>query len=386
MSEEYIHIAIIGKNEFPENWYEVFTKKYKLDFFENGFAFINDVPDKERFRAIISTGGYETVSGLPLAKTVKNLNIPFILISDQFPNKELIKLFIQSGITEVLHPFLSVADVESKLQFLLQLTAEDKKADQKEAEYKVPLGKRLFDIFFSSLLLLMLLPLFVIVAIIVKLESPGPVFYISKRVGTGYKIFSFYKFRTMYSDADKRLGQLAALNQYGAKKGDPLPPVLKRCGVCENSNKSCDQILFLDGSVVCEKLLIESQGNTEESAFVKFKNDPRVTRFGAFLRNTSVDELPQIINVLKGDMSVVGNRPLPLYEAERLTTDNFTTRFMAPAGITGLWQVTKRGGKGPMSQEERIGLDNEYAKNFSLQGDLRIILKTIPAMFQRENV
>jgi lipopolysaccharide/colanic/teichoic acid biosynthesis glycosyltransferase len=89
--------------------------------------------------------------------------------------------------------------------------------------------------------------------------------------------------------------------------------------------------------------------------------------------------------VLLGDMSVVGNRPLPLYEAEKITTDQFAARFIAPAGITGLWQVSKRG-KGDMSAEERKLLDVEYAKNYSLKKDIQIIWKTIPALFQKESV
>jgi lipopolysaccharide/colanic/teichoic acid biosynthesis glycosyltransferase len=125
--------------------------------------------------------------------------------------------------------------------------------------------------------------------------------------------------------------------------------------------------------------------NASGAAFVKIKNDPRITKVGQFIRDTSIDELPQLFNVLKGDMSIVGNRPLPLYEAEKITTDKYITRFMAPAGITGLWQVTKRG-KSAMSEEERIELDNTYANHHSFWGDIKIILMTIPALLQKENV
>ena len=104
-----------------------------------------------------------------------------------------------------------------------------------------------------------------------------------------------------------------------------------------------------------------------------------------FIRKTSIDELPQLFNVLRGDMSIVGNRPLPLYEAEKLTTDEFAERFNAPAGITGLWQVTKRG-QANMSELERINLDIDYARKLSLSGDIKILLKTLPAMYQKENV
>jgi lipopolysaccharide/colanic/teichoic acid biosynthesis glycosyltransferase len=112
---------------------------------------------------------------------------------------------------------------------------------------------------------------------------------------------------------------------------------------------------------------------------------------GRFIRNTSIDELPQLINVLKGDMSIVGNRPLPVYEAEQLTLDAHSKRFLAPAGITGLWQVELRGRGGNMSEEERKRLDNEYADHFqkgrySFWYDMRLILRTIPALFQKSTV
>lgn len=122
-----------------------------------------------------------------------------------------------------------------------------------------------------------------------------------------------------------------------------------------------------------------------ESAFFKLQNDPRVTKLGSFLRNTSIDELPQLFNVIKGDMSIVGNRPLPLYEAEQLTTNEWSMRFLGPAGITGLWQIIKRG-KSDMSDRERKKLDNFYNKKFSIWLDLKIIFMTIPVLFQKEKV
>ena len=95
-----------------------------------------------------------------------------------------------------------------------------------------------------------------------------------------------------------------------------------------------------------KKDFFRQKAQSKESPFVKIENDPRVTRIGRFIRKYSIDELPQLFNVLKGDMSIVGNRPLPLYEAELLTSDAYIDRFMAPSGLTGLWQVEKRGGAG----------------------------------------
>ena len=142
--------------------------------------------------------------------------------------------------------------------------------------------------------------------------------------------------------------------------------------------------MFADTFTWCEKAH-PGKGLSAAPAFIKIKDDPRVTKAGSLMRNTSIDELPQLINVLKGDMSIVGNRPLPLYEAEKLTTDKYVLRFLAPAGLTGLWQVEKRG-KAEMSEEERLMLDNAYAENYSLLGDIKLLFKTIPALFQKEKV
>lgn len=196
--------------------------------------------------------------------------------------------------------------------------------------------KRLIDVVVSGTALILFAPLLLVIALLVKLESRGPVFYVSKRAGAGYKVFDFYKFRSMRQGADAELNKLLQHNQYG-------------------------------------------------STFFKMKDDPRITRFGDFLRRTSLDELPQLINVLKGDMSLVGNRPLPLYEATQLTKDKTAWRFIAPAGITGLWQILKRG-KEEMSDEERINLDVEYAKNSSLLLDMSILYRTFPALMQKTRV
>lgn len=201
--------------------------------------------------------------------------------------------------------------------------------------------KRIFDIAASSVALLILSPFLLVIALLIKLESKGPVFYIAPRAGKGYKIFNFFKFRTMVVDADKKVDQLSHLNQYAHQGDGPV--------------------------------------------FFKLSNDPRITKIGSFLRNTSLDELPQLLNVLLGDMSLVGNRPLPLYEAAMLTTDVHAARFMAPAGITGLWQIKKRGDSN-MSVEERISLDIIYARKFSFIYDLWIIANTPTALMQKENV
>lgn len=202
--------------------------------------------------------------------------------------------------------------------------------------------KRIVDILVAGCILVVLSPVLLFIMIIIRLDSKGPIFYVSLRAGNGYKVFRFYKFRTMVADADKKLREMAHLNQYNTDKG-------------------------------------------EGAVFIKVNNDPRVTRVGAFLRKTSLDELPQFFNILKGDMSLVGNRPLPLYEAITLTTDQWAERFLAPAGLTGLWQITRRGKK-HMSVNERINLDIDYAHKNSFLYDLWIILNTPSSIIQKENV
>lgn len=224
-----------------------------------------------------------------------------------------------------------------------------------------------------------ILPLIILIAILIKLDSKGPIFYSSKRVGKDFKIFDFYKFRSMRSDADKSIDSLLVNNQYSNKsKEDTLPEI---CDQCANGEKP---LMIMDGLIVCEHYVL-NKNQLKNISFVKFQDDPRITKLGSFLRRTSLDELPQLWNVIKGDMSLVGNRPLPLYEAEKLTKDQSVLRFKAPAGITGLWQVSKRG-KAEMSEKERIALDNEYALNRNLAYDTKLLLKTIPALFQKENV
>lgn len=202
-------------------------------------------------------------------------------------------------------------------------------------------SKRTFDILISALLMIILSPVFLLVMIAVKLESRGPVFYISKRAGRGYNIFNFYKFRTMVAAANDKIGDFSHLNLY-----NPLRE---------------------DGPV-----------------FIKIDNDPRITRIGGFLRKCSLDELPQLWNVFIGDMSLVGNRPLPLYEAATLTTDEWAKRFMAPAGMTGLWQIRKKR-QSKMTAEERISLDINYADNSNFFFDLWIMANTPSAVIQRTN-
>jgi len=342
--------------------------------------------------AIVSNSEIMAPAGLALIETIKRGSmpaVPFFLIVNHL-NANLRKLALDAGVVDVFKMPLKVGRIEKRTNFLIDNWGQLKGSLQSDTHpiKGIPFGKRLFDIFFSGTALFMLSPLFLIIYLLVKLESKGPAFYYSLRVGTGYRVFRFYKFRSMYVNADQRLKDLKHLNQYdidaGGKEKAGAAPVSGLCDECLVYNK-CQYPIYADNTQMCEKDLNSLRKGKSGSAFFKIKNDPRITKVGNFIRNSSIDELPQLWNVLIGDMSIVGNRPLPLYEAEKLTTDKYVLRFSAPAGITGLWQVEKRG-KGEMSEEERLLLDNMYAQNHSLKNDLKLILKTIPALFQKESV
>jgi exopolysaccharide biosynthesis polyprenyl glycosylphosphotransferase len=190
-------------------------------------------------------------------------------------------------------------------------------------------AKRLIDILFSAFALILLAPVFLIVAIVIRLDSKGPIIYRSKRVGRRGREFECYKFRTMVSDAEL------------------LQPELERL-------------------------------NERTTVFFKIKNDPRITHLGRWLRKYSIDEFPQFWNVLKGDMSIVGPRPPIPSEVRRYQLEHLKRIDMTP-GITGLWQITARCNP---SFQKYLQCDLEYTANWSLKLDLKIMLKTIPVVLK----
>jgi lipopolysaccharide/colanic/teichoic acid biosynthesis glycosyltransferase len=215
--------------------------------------------------------------------------------------------------------------------------------------------KRFLDVFAATTLLILLLPLLLLIALLIKLDSPGPVLFVQYRVGSRrrsrgrsreqrrkqetsweIRLFPFYKFRTMFANTDDSLHR-------------------------EYIREFCQTR--------------RSAGSDSNPSF-KLKDDPRITLAGRILRKTSLDELPQLINVLRGDMSLVGPRPVPLYEVAHYE-EGYFERLAAPPGISGLWQVQ---GRGRVPFEEMIRMDIEYARTASLWLDLKILLLTIPAV------
>jgi len=204
------------------------------------------------------------------------------------------------------------------------------------------------DVILAASLLLLLFPLMLLIAILIKLDTPGPVIFVQQRVGarrrsrggrTTWQIqnFPFYKFRSMVRDADQSIHQAYIKS-------------------------------WAEGHVEAP--------DTATGAMFKLMNDPRVTRVGRILRKTSMDELPQLVNVLKGEMSLVGPRPVPTYEVAQYQARHYE-RLAAPPGITGLWQVK---GRCQVSFEQMVDMDIEYVYTQSLWLDIKILLLTIPAV------
>lgn len=273
--------------------------------------------------------------------------IPIIYNQAFLTERDTKLLFSQKLVDDVINLEQHYSRLASKIKFFKKVNNTSPSKKTAPTTVKLPTAcrfcfiKRTFDVIVAAIAIAICSPLFLVIPILIRFDSKGPVFYLSKRAGKGFSIFNFFKFRTMVVNAQDQIDELADLNQYT---------------------------------------------NTEKSpVFFKLQNDPRVTKIGKFLRNSSLDELPQLFNVLRGDMSIVGNRPLPLYEASTLTTDEWAERFMAPAGITGLWQVSKRG-KADMSNEERIQLDIDYARTRSLLTDFKILMRTPAALLQKADV
>jgi lipopolysaccharide/colanic/teichoic acid biosynthesis glycosyltransferase len=310
------------------------------NYIENQSLF--NLPDVILIEAVNKQACLDFVSELKQNTLLKGL---VIILLTKTPDLQLRQEAMRLRVNDLYLAPLPVNDIIERIVFLVKFKLiKPQLSDLAKIDltYKPPITKRLFDICASGAILLLISPLLLIVALILAFESKGPIIFKSKRVGTGYQVFDFYKFRSMRQGASEELKNLSALNQYGKSEAGA-------------------------------------------TTFMKLKDDPRITKFGGFIRKYSIDELPQLLNVLKGDMSLVGNRPLPLYEAEMLTSNEWTMRFLGPAGLTGLWQVSRRG-KADMSERERKELDNFYATNYSFWLDIKILFSTFSAIVQSEKV
>ena len=189
------------------------------------------------------------------------------------------------------------------------------------------IAKRTLDVVISGVLLVLLAPVFVLVTVAIRLSNPGPIFFVQRRIGWRCAEFDMYKFRTMVDGAERQ-----------------------------------------------EKRLLQAQ---PDRTFFKIQDDPRITRLGRLLRRSSIDELPQLLNVIRGDMSLVGPRPLLPSDLHRFPRAGVMRRFAMKPGISGLWQVS---GRSLLPDADRIRLDVDYVDNWSFRRDLALLARTVPVV------
>ncbi len=394
--ERKLEILFVGTDQSISKFL-VEENRFNVTIKENGLMAIEWLQSDEskNFDAIICNFYLRGIDGLAFYNELKHghflqINTPFILVSRHF-NFALRKTAYQYGIDDYYCAPLNTDNLVSRIEFLKDYKANysnwQKAPIENLVPYKTPFIKRSFDVAMSSLALIALSPIFIVTALAIYIESPGKVFYASKRVGRNFQTFDFYKFRSMYKNADKRLKELAHLNQY---KGIEVEEECSQCAKLPEGQYCSPTYQDDAGKVVCERII--KMRKQSEVAFLKIENDPRITKVGKFIRNTSIDELPQLINILKGDMSVVGNRPLPVGEANALTKSErgkrleLGLRFHCSAGLTGLWQVELRGRTGKMSEAERFELDKEYALNNSFWSDMELLFRTFFLFLKNKNV
>jgi exopolysaccharide biosynthesis polyprenyl glycosylphosphotransferase len=300
---------------------------FKKGYFLRKVYIINSHQDYDFVKRIISDNiylGYKIVNDENLADDVILLNPAMDLkeISKLFKKYKNVKFaFAESGI-----PLLNVQIENIFTQPLSFVSVRNNLLSK-----NMLITKRIFDIVFSIFLIFLFSPIIVIAAILIKLTSKGPIFYIQKRPGRFGKIIKIYKFRTMYLDADKKLEEILKNNE---------------------------------------------ELREEFMKYRKLKNDPRITPLGRFLRRFSIDEIPQLFNVLKGDMSIVGPRPYQIDEIEHMGEYKDIVLSVKP-GLTGLWQIS---GRSDLSFQAKLKIETWYVLNWNLWLDLFIIIRTIPAV------
>lgn len=223
----------------------------------------------------------------------------------------------------IARPVYKVAEVNYNRCNMLEIY------QTKSAGYK--LAKRVMDVVLSSVALVVLSPIFLITAVAIKLEDNGPVFFVQQRAGKDLKPFNIYKFRSMYINADEKLKEMM-------------------------------------------------ENNEQTGHAFKIKNDPRITKVGKVIRRFSIDELPQLINIIKGDMSIVGPRPLLQFQMEECNTYE-KQRLIVQPGLTCYWQI---GGRANIKWEEWVELDLDYIEDMGLWTDIKMIVRTIPAVVDSE--
>lgn len=319
--------VVVGTNELAVDWVAKANQQK-----EHGIQVLGYVDDPSRKDKVDKYLG--SIDELPTLLQTQNIDevvVALPLRSQYRAIQRAVHYATEQGLQiRYAYPLFNMSTFQPKLESNT-LDAEFgfvwSNSPKENAGYAV---KRFMDVICASFLLILLSPLMLAVAVIIKTTSDGPVFFLQDRVGLNKRIFKLFKFRSMVVDAEKQLKDL------------------------------------------------ESQNEMDGAAF-KIKNDPRITPIGKFIRKTSIDELPQLINVINGDMSLVGPRPLPLRDYKLFDSFWYSRRQSVLPGVTCLWQIS---GRNTISFEEWMKLDLEYIDTWCLWSDIKILLKTIPVVLK----
>ena len=314
------NVVILGTNHLSRALGEHVCNNYRL-----GYQFLGYISASDRSADAV-IGLDETLGSVEQIRQLTRLHfIDEVVIAHALPTKEVILLLEEArelGIDiRAVSGLFGDLSAHASIEYLGVYPVRS--LHRSQSRTLSHLVKRAFDMFFSLTVILAVFPMMLAIAIMIRLDSKGPIFYVSERIGKRGRVFPCFKFRTMVKDADKQKRELAALNER-------------------------DGILF------------------------KVSNDPRVTRVGRFLRKYSLDELPQFFNVFRGEMSVVGPRPPIASEVEKYELEHFRRLEVMP-GLTGLWQVHARQDS---SFAKYIELDTAYVENWTFWLDLKILLRT----------
>ena len=323
-------MLIVGTNERARKFARNIETRSEL-----GYCLIGFVDEKWKGNGDLENNGWKLVcdfNGLSPYISQNVVDEVVIALPMQSMYREASKIFSASEQQGIIVRYLS--DLFNRK--LAHSKAESFEGESLISNYTGAMGgwpvaiKRAIDIVISAVLLVIFFPVALVTAVAIKINSPGPVHYVQERVGLNKRRFRLYKFRSMVDRADQKQGKLEDLNE------------------------------------VCGPVF-------------KIKNDPRITSVGKILRKTSIDELPQLFNVLKGDMSLVGPRPLPVRDYKGFDQDSHRRRFSVRPGLTCLWQIN---GRSSTPFEKWMELDMQYIDNWSLWLDFNILIKTIPAILQ----
>jgi len=331
-TNEKINILYIGDIE------EVTLKLGNLDgiqsnvaHYKKTIAAYNDIKkNKTKYDIVFCDSEMIGINAIEFYQLIKkiDLNNTIYIITTQH---ELSSHYVESAkklkIDDIIEFPFQKSQLSIRIKYLLS-----KRIDFQEkaiaSNIKTNYIKRGFDVLFSFIAIILLSPIFLIVALLIKFDSNGPIFYTSQRVGIGYRIFKFINFRSIYSETDKMIDSLKNHNNTKETRN----ALIEECEECKKMGASCSSILIIEGGKICENLYFKNKKNNS-LCFIKQLTEPGVTKFSKFLKKSSIDKLPQLFNVFMGDISFVGNRPLYLHEAEKLTTDEWSGIFNAPIGI-----------------------------------------------------